>query len=261
MKIYVDLVLLLNFGLDFLLLFSVSIILRRKIKINNFLLASFIGSLSTLFLFFNISSFMLFVYKIVISILMIICAFGYRNIKYFLNNFVYLYINSICLGGILYFINISFSNKVKGFIFINNGLSINIIFIFVLGLALGYLYLRQLKKIKNNYSNYYKLKINLDKNKYIYATGYIDSGNKLYDPYFHYPVILLDKRKMVYDINKFKMVLVPYTSVNKGFIRCLLIDSIEINKKKYVGIMLGLMDTNINIDGVDCLLHNNILEG
>lgn len=64
MKIYLDLVLFLNFAFDFLLLSSVSIVLKRNIKINNIIIGAFIGSLSILLLFIKISNFTLFILKI-----------------------------------------------------------------------------------------------------------------------------------------------------------------------------------------------------
>ena len=56
MKIYLDLILLLNFGFDFILLLSVSLILRRNVKIYKILIGAFIGSISILTLFININS-------------------------------------------------------------------------------------------------------------------------------------------------------------------------------------------------------------
>ena len=109
MKIYVDLVLLLNFAFDFILLLSVSILLRRMISINRLLLGAFIGSLSILLLFININSFTLFILKMFISVIMILVAFGYKSRKYFIKNIGFLYMSSIVLGGFLYFLNIQFS--------------------------------------------------------------------------------------------------------------------------------------------------------
>ena len=63
MKIYVDLILLLNFFLDFILLMGVNLSLKRNISILRVMLSSFIGSLSVLLLFFNLNSISLFLIK------------------------------------------------------------------------------------------------------------------------------------------------------------------------------------------------------
>ena len=92
MKIYIDLVMIINFFLDYLLLLSVSILLKRRVKMIRIIMGAFIGGLSILCLFININSIELFIIKIVISIMMILISFGYQNIKYTLSNIGCLYI-------------------------------------------------------------------------------------------------------------------------------------------------------------------------
>ena len=120
MKIYLDLVMILNFAIDFILLLTVSLILKRNVKITRIMLGAFIGGVSILFLFFNVNSVVLFLFKLIISILMIIMSFGFRDIKYTLVNLLYLYMSSIILGGFLYLLNLEFSYKHIGIIFFNN---------------------------------------------------------------------------------------------------------------------------------------------
>ena len=101
MKIYVDVILFINFSFDLLILLSTSIVLKRKSKFYRLMLGAFIGSLSILFLFINITNLELFIFKIIISIIMILVSFGYKNIKYFGKNILFLYTISIILGGFL----------------------------------------------------------------------------------------------------------------------------------------------------------------
>ena len=211
MKIYLDLVMLLNFSIDFILLLSVSIILKRKVKIYKILLGSFVGGLSILLLFFNINSIMLFILKIIISILMCLITFKFNNIKYTLVNLLYLYMASIILGGFLYLINIEFSYKHVGIIFINNGLSINFIFLLITSPIILYIYIKQTKNFRSTYSNYYNIKIFKNNKAYDYI-GFIDTGNTLTDPLTKKSVILIDKRKILFNIKEFRMI--PYMGVN-----------------------------------------------
>ena len=76
MKIYIDLVLILNFCFDLLLLLTVSIVLKRHVKFYKLLIGSFFGSLSILFLFIKINSLELFLLKFIISILMTVMTFS-----------------------------------------------------------------------------------------------------------------------------------------------------------------------------------------
>ncbi|MDD3304641.1 MAG: sigma-E processing peptidase SpoIIGA, partial [Bacilli bacterium] len=125
MKVYIDLILLLNFLFDFLLLLTVGILLRRNASLKRITLGALIGSFSVICLFLDITSFQLFVFKIVTSILMVIVSFKYRDLKYTFRNILYLYISSIILGGFLYLLNVEFAYKQDGLIFYHNGLSIN----------------------------------------------------------------------------------------------------------------------------------------
>lgn len=260
MKIYVDFVLFLNFAFDLLLLLGVSIILKRKANINRIILGAFIGSLTTLFLFFNISQFFLFLFKILVSILMVIVTFGIRNIKYIMKNSLFLYLLGVVLGGVLYCLNIHFSYKQNELVFFHNGASINIIFLLIVSPIIIYFYIKQMNSLKNNYSNYYKIRINLNNKEYKFI-GFLDTGNKLKDPYFNRPIILINKEKL--EITDLKKVLIPYSTISEnGLLECINISKVYIDK---IGIrknvLLGFMKEKITIDGVDCILQTKLLEG
>lgn len=251
MKIYLDLVLFLNFVFDFLLLLSVSIVLRRLANINRILIGAFVGSLSILLLFIKIDSIELFLLKVLISIFMILISFGFKNFKYFLTNIGYFYMASIVLGGFLYFLNVEFSYKQEGLIFYHEGLSINFIFLIIFSPIIIYIYIRQGLRLKSNYSKYHRVKMELQ-NKKIECVGYIDSGNKVKDPYGKRNIIFLNKKINIFD----NFVLVPYQTIdNDGFIKCFKIDKLEIDnkeiKKKY---LVSFIERKISIDGVDCIL-------
>lgn len=261
MKIYLDLVLFLNFGLDFILLMSVSYILRRNVPIKNIVLGSFVGAFSIFGLFLRLNNIEVLIYKILSSILMIIACFKYRTLKYTIKNLIYLYILSFVLGGCLYFLNDQIAYKNIGIIFYHKKVNVNYIFILILGIVIYYLYLKQLKQLKLVYSNYQNVMI-VFKNNIINCTGYVDSGNKLIDPVSKCKIILLDKRQMIFDINNFKMNLVPYkTASSTSLLKCIKPDKIFINNKLVSNTYLvGLMEESINIDGVDALLNQEIME-
>ena len=263
MKIYLDLVMILNFLFDFFLLMGVSILLRRNVSINCLLKGAFFGGLSILFLFFPINSLELFLLKFVISIIMVILAFGYRDIKYTLKNLFYLYSASLILGGFLYYLNIEFSYKQECIVFYHNGLSINYIVLLIASPIILYFYVKQGLHLKNNYSNYYKVTIDFGENRIIKYNAFLDSGNMLEDPYRHEPIILIDHRRFIYDINEFKMILVPMTTANSStLLPCIRVPQIEIEGiGKRNNVLLGVMNQNIAIDGIDVLLHTKVMEG
>lgn len=247
MKIYLDLVLILNFLLDFILLLSVAFILKRKIRFERITFASFIGSLTVLLLFIKIDMFLLFTIKIFISILMILITFSFKSFKYFFNNVLFLYINSILLGGFIYFINYNISSS-----FISNGLVINFIALIILSPIIIYLYVHELKKIKNNYNNYYDVDIYINDSKYSFV-GYFDSANNL--KYKNKPVILINE-KLIHNV---KFNLMPYQALNyTGLLKITKIDKLYVNNILINECYLGMMEHDLKIDGVDVLLNNRL---
>jgi len=263
MRIYLDLIFILNWVMDLILLLGVSLLLRRNVKIKKLILASFIGGISILTLFLKINSLELFIIKVIISLFMVLIAFGFRNIKYTLRNLFYLYTSSMILGGFLYFLNVQFSYKQEGLIFYHNGLSINFIFLLIFSPIIIYTYVRQGLKLKNNYANYYKIDVYLKDGKKLNLTGFMDSGNKLVDPYKNRAIILIDEKTLNTEFKEEDIIYVPYETIdNQGFIRCVKIDKVVIIG---VGIrrnvLVGIINQKINIDGVNCILHYKLLEG
>ena len=257
MKIYLDLVMILNFFIDFILLITVSLILKRNAKITRIILGAFVGGLSILFLFFDINSIVLFLFKLIISVLMILITFGFKTTKYTLVNLLYLYMSSIILGGFLYLLNLEFSYKHIGIIFFNNGLSINFVFLIIFSPLILYIYIKQTKNLRYNYSNYYNVEI-MNNNKTYNYIAYMDSGNVLVDKLTNKKVILIDKRKLLFNIKEFR--LIPYMGVNgSNMIKVVKIDKLLFNNKVYSDVLLGIMD-KISLDGVDIILNRKLFE-
>lgn len=261
MKIYLDLVFFINFSFDFLLLLTVSIILKRNVKIKRIILGSIIGALSTFLLLIKISNLELFIYKIIISIIMILITFNYKNINYTIKNMLYLYITSIILGGFLYYLNIEFSYKNEGLIFYHNGFSINYIVLIILSPIILYLYIKECKDLKNNYSYYHKLDIYY-KDKIIKLNSYLDTGNKLFDPYLNRPIIVINKENINDNLLE-DYILVPIDTIsNHSLLKCfkvdkIFIDGIEVKKQ----VLIGLSPKKIKMEGIDSIFGKSILEG
>lgn len=262
MKIYVDLVLLLNLGFDLVLLFGVAIILRRQTTLKRLLMGAIVGSVTIISMFMEMSSVTLFFLKIIISVFMVLIVFGYRDIRYFGNNLFYLYTSSILLGGFLYFLNLQFSYKNEGLIFYFDGLSVNVIALIVLSPVIIYVYVKQGLLLKNHYSNYYDVDIYFGDGKVISVTAFMDTGNKLEDPYKKRPIVLVNKELVKLDYNKYKMVLVPYDVINyHGLLKCIVPEKIFIQGVGFrEDFLVGISNEKILIDGVDCIMHSKLIE-
>lgn len=193
---------------------------------------------------------------------MCLVGFSYKNIYYTFKNIIFLYITSIFLGGALYLLNIKFSYKQNGLIFYHNPFSINWIILLIISPIIIYIYIKQLKSLKCDYSNYYKVDIVLKNNLKIKCIGFLDTGNKLYDPYLKRPVLIIDGIKLK-KINYDNYIFVPIKTVsNTDFIKCIPIKELFINNKKINRkTLLGISNRKIKMDGVDCILHSKLLEG
>ena len=251
MKIYIDIVFMINFMFDFLLLLTVNIVLKRNTKLKRIFIGSLIGGLSIFLLFINLNSFELFLFKIIISILMIIITFGKNN---FFKNIIYLYFISIILGGFLYYLNMEFSYKNSGLVFFHNGFSINFFLLIILSPIIFYIYIKQAKDLKIINSYQYNISFTYRRKKYNYL-GYIDTGNKIYDPYTHKPVILLYDKN--FDIDK--PIYIPYKTIdNNGLLKTFKVDRLYVDDKEYRKVLIALVDKPF-VDGINILLHVDYL--
>lgn len=254
MKVYIDIVFFTNFLFDFILLLSVNIILKRNMKIYRIILGALTGTLTLLMLFIRMNSLTLFLYKLVISIIMVLITFDYKTIKYTFKNLYFLYIVSIIMGGFLYFINNQINVKNEGLIFITSNFSLNLILGIILSSIFIYFYIKETKDLKENYNKYHKLTLYIN-DVTLNINAFLDTGNKLKDPYFHKPIILVNSSLIDDHIKTF---LVPYYTVNnKDLLEVFSPQKILVNNKKTKKALIGLSDVNIN--GIKIILNKEIL--
>lgn len=243
MEIYIDLILLLNVYLDFLILLCTSYILKRNVSIKRIFLGSLVGGISTFLLFIKLNNFILISMKLLFSILMVLSTFSFKSFKYFINNLIYLYLTSIVLGGGLYLLDLD--------------IGLNVVLLIFISIIIIYFYKFSFLKIKYNYNNYHKVEIIYKNNTYSYI-GFIDTGNKLVDQYKNRPISLIYSDAFNYEY--MDIVLVPYeTASGNGILKCLKIDYLVIDGIKYKNSLIGFMNKEINIDGVDVILNNKYI--
>lgn len=248
MTVYIDLVCIINFIYDFLILLTVSFTLKRNRKIYYYILSSLIGVLSIFLLFLKINNIILFLLKILISIIMVIVAFGYKSIKYTISNIIYFYMTSIILAGFLYLI--------KGN---NSNFNLNYIVLLIVGPIILFIYYKSNKKLKNTYSDYYKIKIVFDNIEYNLVSFY-DNGNNLKDPISRKSIIIVENSRLEKIYNIRSPVYVPVITV-KGthLMKCFKPSYIILNDKKIYNYLIGESSIKFS-DGVECLLNKSLKE-
>lgn len=251
MTIYVDLLFLFNWWVDFFLLIVVKLILKRITKVIRIVIASFIGSLSIIFLFLDINNLGLLIIKFILGLLMCIIAYKFKSISYTINNLIYLLMSGVILGGAI--------NLIKPNLETNKFLYFLIVSLITPVILLEFV--RQNKNLKKNYSFYYQVKLIFKNLKEINLSAFLDTGNKLIDPITNKPIILVEKKclKGVYNIRS--PMYVPLKTVNKNsLIECFKPECIIINNKKYNNYLVGACENNLFDDGINCLLNNKLME-
>ena len=256
MKVYLDLVFILNFCYDFLLLLSVTIENKTYPKIKRLLLASLTGSITLVLLFLPLNNFFLLIFKLLTSIVLILTAFGKKK---FISNLKSFYGSSIILGGILYAINLHFNTNRNGFLFIKNKNTFIIILLLLIGPILLFLYLKGRRKeyIKENYLH--DIKFTYKENTYT-LKAYLDTGNKIKDPYKKRSVFIYS---LDFTMDDADIIYVPYETIStNGLLKCikpeyLELDGREIDSNKY---LIGKSKRKINLYGANCIMPEILKE-
>lgn len=233
MNIYYEEVFILNFLLDFMILYGTKRILKRNNKLIRIIIGSIVGSFTTFLLFVNINSLILFLLKLLISVILIIISFGFKNI---FKNIIYFYLISIILGGGCYLFEIN--NK----------------FIIVIGcFFIVFVLIKEFVSYREIYPNKYLVTF-IYKNKKYELEGFIDTGNRLKDPITRKDIILVNLK-----IDSNRYIYVPYKALNtSGIIPCIKPDKVIINDKEF-NCLIGLSRDKFNLEE-DCILPNKFKE-
>ena len=245
MTIYIDLVILLNYFFDSLILLTINITLKRNISLKKILFVSLLGELSLLgFLLSN--KYLLILLKLEISLILNILTFKYKDIFYTVTNVLYFYMVSIILGGFIYYLKLN---------------NLSYFFILLLVPLILYLYIKQNLNMKTTINKTYPLTIYFPNKRKLSLTGFVDTGNKLRDPVTKKWVVLVNKKLLQGVIRIRTPIYVPYHSLNnKGLVECIKPEKLVIEGKEYTNFLIGLMDSKVMINSSDCILNLEILE-
>lgn len=257
MKIYLDYIFLINFLFDFILLLGVSIVLKRNVKRIRLFLGSLFGGVSFFVILFEFSQLGFFFMKMILAIIMLLITFSYKNFKYTLNNFLYLIILSIIMGGGLYLINTEIGYSNVGMIFFTNGHSLNIFILVLIGFVLTIFYVFYTKAERRRGKNKYKVNVYYGNKEYKFE-AYMDTGNDLL--YFNRPVIIINSDKMFG--KKENYVYIPFKTVSgTGVMKAVKISKIFVSEKGFIeNIYLAIANDKFHVKDCDMILNVNLWE-
>lgn len=199
MTVYLDVVLLENLCMNYIILFATGYLMKIKMNHIRVIIASFLGGIYAIVSYMEILPiYSNFFMKILLSIGMVYLAFGAKNVKSILKQLIIFYLTSFAFGGcafaLLYFV------KPEN-ILMRNGVYVGTypIKIALLGGLIGFIitYIA-FKVIKNKLSKkdiIYDIAIEIDK-KQVQVKAMLDTGNMLKDPITQTPVIVVEKEKL-----------------------------------------------------------------
>ncbi|MGN1299085.1 MAG: sigma-E processing peptidase SpoIIGA [Candidatus Scatovivens sp.] len=199
MTLYIDLILLENIVMNYIILVATSIISKSKISLIRSLISASIGSIySILNYLVQLSTLSNLILKIFISILMIRIVFGYKKIKTFFKQLIMFYLTSFTFGGVTFML-LFFINP-ENVVFNGNHLvGIYPIKVTIIGGIVGFIIISIVAIIVRSRINQnniiYDLKI-VHKGKQINIKTLIDSGNLLKDPITNMDVIIVEKNSL-----------------------------------------------------------------
>ncbi len=237
MKVYLDLIIILNFFYDTLIVLAVSVLLRYRVNLKRVFLSSLIGELSLITLFIRLDNIFLLLLKLILSLIMVLLSFGKNN---YFNNLFYFYIITIILGGSSYLIN-------------GSNMYTNLVLMIILSPIIITLYIINARRIKKELTIVHDVII-VDSDNTIKLRGIMDTGNNVVCPITRLPVVFVsDKLKL----EKNKLFVVPYRTIdNEGVLNCKMPDEFIMDGK----IVKCLVATSSSINTREILLNNEMRE-
>lgn len=199
MTIYVDVVLLENICMNYVILFSTTYIMKIKRKHIRLFLSSLVGAVYAVLAYAEIVPlYANFIVKVILSIVMVYIAFYPKNFKGLLKELIVFYLVSFALGGctfaLLYIVR-------PQDIFIKNGVYIGTyplkiaLLGGIVGFVITYIAFKVVKNkiVKNQII--YEVEISIE-DKTLKTRLLLDTGNMLKDPISNSPVLVVEKNTL-----------------------------------------------------------------
>lgn len=202
LTIYLDVIWLLNFFIDLILLMITQLMVRRHTTYKRLFLGAFIASTLVPLTIFYPNSFFTTVYgKLTYSLLIVFASFPFRSISSYIQTLLSFYFISFVIGGGLFAVHYLISSPIsltnQGLVTFNQGYGDPVSWLFVICCfpIISYFTKRRLDKYEIEqikFDHLYRVKITMNGVEKE-ANGFLDSGNQLIDPLTNYPVIICDE--------------------------------------------------------------------
>lgn len=272
--IYIDVLFLLNFFMDTVILFSTSIILKKNIRIVRLLLAATLSSTYSVIMFFPELSFICCgFFKILFLVFITFIAFPAKTYKAVLKNaFVFAATNSI-YGGVLFFLIFATDFGTTMGAVISNGeiyfnisfgvLLVSVILSFCVTALIAYIRKQNIQQQKNTVD----LTIFLN-NRHCHGKALCDTGCHLSDPLSGNPAIILSpqfaknilshRELTANNIDRYRIL--PYRTIDNqnGILHGFVPDKIKINETEVKNITAAISKNDFT--GFDAIINSELAE-
>lgn len=245
MVIYVDELFLENFIMNYIILYITAHFSKIKPKWYRLSLASALGAIYVILTYIvNISIYNNLIFKVILSVLIIIVGFDFKRIVEFLKITCIFYLTTFAIGGAGFCIGY-FSDAItitdSGVIYVKE-ISLKIVIISMLvTFIMARIAVMIVKNKINLSSEYFDIDIFLG-NKNVRLNAFLDTGNTIHEPFNRKSVVFVEGERMreifpqnIYDILingegveeikeefwKSRIVLIPVSTINESYqIKC-----------------------------------------
>lgn len=261
MIIYVDVLFIVNFFITYLLLLLTKALLKSSAKTARMLISSLIGGLySLVILIDDLTPLVSVLGKLAVSAVLVLIAFGFRRITSFIKDVALFYFSNMLFLGVILCFQLIFNSKAAA---VNNStvyfdisapvLLMSAFSAYVISIAVIKIYNKTLGK-----TEIYNLKIFKNGDCHT-MLAFLDSGNKLTEPFSSYPVIIVDSSKMFYESER----IIPFNTVGgDGILQAFKPDKIEISngKNKIETDRVYIALSNVEEQNYSAILNSQILK-
>jgi len=231
LTIYVDVLFVLNFFITYLLLLLTKSLIKFTSKTGRQLIGALIGGVYSLVILAPDLNFLVSLFgKLLASVLIVVASFDIKRLTVFFKTLVCFYFSNMLFLGII--LALWLWIKPKGIV-VSNGIpyfSIPAGTLLVLALA-AYIISILIIKLYNytiSKKEIYSLTIVAGEEK-THLFAFLDSGNKLKEPFSDYPVIIVDKSKIDFEPQR----IIPYNTVGgEGILQAFKPDKVIISNGK-----------------------------
>lgn len=194
MTVYIDVVIIENFIINYFLILITTQIISIRVKIINIFLASLLGSIYTLFIFLpKYSFFTSIIGKSLVVVVMMIVALKGKKISTILKGSIVFFMTSFMFVGICFFFSLMQNDYDITRAFVIEKYSSK--YLLFSGIIIYIVFNRIIFYIKDRISIsslIYDLEMNID-GKIIKIKGFLDTGNELIEPVTSLPVIIVER--------------------------------------------------------------------